>query len=508
MTSRRGILSGTQDGGTPMLVKYDQTGSVVDETDGEYTVLRCNANGGLNTFIQPDSFMLGAFGEQITANKNPEIQHTFSIHLDPAEFNVNPNSTNGTYSVSNDVATFSTSTDTDGEIVVTSRKYAHYHAGQGILIQFSMITPTITSGHTFAVGLGNANDGVFFGGNGSDFGVIIRKDGSDTFIARSAWDDPLDGTGRTGGSFTTTNGNVYFIQVMWHGMGNIYFYVFDKNKRVPTLVHTYKFADLDASGTSFGNPGMPFRVECIKTSGATNLALRLASFSVFSEGSQMVSVRTRSTDRANLSLSSGTTHVLTVRNRTTVLGVTNPGEMVITHVSVSNVGGKPHGYRIYKNANLSSASYSNVDEVSSIAEKTTAGTLDAVESNTAQAVSATTITLASGANASDDYYNGRSIVITSATLGTNQTRTILDYNGTTKVATVTQWTTTPTGTVEYTITNGYQVGAITTAGDDAFMGQYGDDGGIHLSPGESCTITVTTTNSSETTTSLTWRENV
>lgn len=72
-------------------------------------------------------------------------------------------------------------------------------------------------------------------------------------------------------------------------------------------------------------------------------------------------------------------------------------------------------------------------------------------SGTAQAGSGTTITLAAGASATDDIYNAYTITITSGT-GTGEVRTITDYNGTTKVATVATWGTNPDSTSIYTVT--------------------------------------------------------
>jgi hypothetical protein len=70
-------------------------------------------------------------------------------------------------------------------------------------------------------------------------------------------------------------------------------------------------------------------------------------------------------------------------------------------------------------------------------------TTDSGNAGTAQNGSATTITLASGASGDDDEYNTMSVYITSGT-GVNQLRTITDYDGTTKVATVGDtWTTNP-----------------------------------------------------------------
>lgn len=72
-------------------------------------------------------------------------------------------------------------------------------------------------------------------------------------------------------------------------------------------------------------------------------------------------------------------------------------------------------------------------------------------SDTAQAGAATTITLAATASATDDLYNGQFIKIYEGT-GAGQSRAIIDYNGTTKVATVDRaWVTNPSSTSKYSI---------------------------------------------------------
>ena len=62
-----------------------------------------------------------------------------------------------------------------------------------------------------------------------------------------------------------------------------------------------------------------------------------------------------------------------------------------------------------------------------------------LDSGTAQAGSATTITLAAAASALDDYYNGSQIELTGGTGQNAATVDITDYVGSTKVATVASW---------------------------------------------------------------------
>lgn len=71
------------------------------------------------------------------------------------------------------------------------------------------------------------------------------------------------------------------------------------------------------------------------------------------------------------------------------------------------------------------------------------------EEETAQAGAASTITLAAGSSALDDFYNLMVLTITDGT-GAGQARTIKDYNGTSKVATVCMdWVTNPDNTSKY-----------------------------------------------------------
>lgn len=91
--------------------------------------------------------------------------------------------------------------------------------------------------------------------------------------------------------------------------------------------------------------------------------------------------------------------------------------------------------------------------------------LPVVATGTAQAGAATSITLAAGASSEDDYHAGMYVRITSGT-GAGQARKIYDYVGSTKVATVEGWTTTPDNTSVYEILTPYRVAdpnALTTS---------------------------------------------
>jgi hypothetical protein len=92
----------------------------------------------------------------------------------------------------------------------------------------------------------------------------------------------------------------------------------------------------------------------------------------------------------------------------------------------------------------SNGEYSNIQDAIDAANPT-------VHSGTAQSGSATTITLAGVASTTNDYYNGMKIRLTGGT-GNGQLRTIINYVGATKVASVaSSWDTNPDNTSTYDV---------------------------------------------------------
>jgi hypothetical protein len=76
----------------------------------------------------------------------------------------------------------------------------------------------------------------------------------------------------------------------------------------------------------------------------------------------------------------------------------------------------------------------------------------AIHAGTAQAGNSHTITLAASASANDGVYN-RNLIILTDNIGVGQTRTIVDYDGATKIAVIDRdWRTSPDATTAYQIT--------------------------------------------------------
>lgn len=121
----------------------------------------------------------------------------------------------------------------------------------------------------------------------------------------------------------------------------------------------------------------------------------------------------------------------------------------------------------------------------------TATTTAAAVTGTAQAGDDGEITLASGANATDDYYNGMVISITSGT-GDGEKGVITDYVGSTKVATVQKSTSTfePDGTSDYSIEANVSYSPVSESFDSATI-YFNNDGILHKATGCRGTFTMT-----------------
>jgi hypothetical protein len=501
-------------GGVLLGVRKDTRGGNTS-ADNDYSTLTLDENGQLKVITDVHGFPLSAFGELTVAQKVPQCQHTFPTHYNPSVFELDTNG-DGTCSVTDNILSVNTSTDATGHCRFKTRERIQYHAGQGIIIQFSAIFPDqgVANAKQY-VGYGDDQNGVFFGYNGTTFSICRRSSGSDTTVAQSSWNgDHMDGgndtNNKSGMNLDTSKGNVYFIQCQWHGMGNIYFYIMPSDQRVPVLVHTIEYAN-SATAVSFGPPSLPFMIEVIKTSGATDVNVQCASFGVFSEGVEKHGNKRHAKDNTDTSVLANTeTAILTIRNKSgNIFGVSNSGVVFVNYISAASDGTKPCTYRIHKNANFSgTASYSNVNENNSIVEyDTSLTTYDAPETGSVGLTNtSTTVQLAAGASMSDDHYNGRIITITSG-YGVDQARRIADYTGTNQSATVEgAWNATPSMGDNYVVENGEELFVFVTGKTGSYNMLLNTNDSIPLSPGETLSITCESTANTESTCVFGWVE--
>jgi hypothetical protein len=124
-------------------------------------------------FIEPQK---SAFGEAEVAEPTPVVQLQFPYNINTRLVNTNANGGSVTFSANK--ARISTGSGTNQSAQLLSRREVKYNPGQGALIRFTAVFTAGAANSTQYAGIGDAADGLFFGYNGTAFGVMRRQGGS------------------------------------------------------------------------------------------------------------------------------------------------------------------------------------------------------------------------------------------------------------------------------------------------------------------------------------------
>lgn len=116
-------------------------------------------------------------------------------------------------------------------------------------------------------------DGLYFHDNGTDLGVVIAKNGTETRTAQSSWNiDRLDGSGGefnpSGLTLDLTKSQIFLIDFEWLGVGLVRFGFFIDGK--PVYVHKERNANIN-SGVYMSSPNHSVRYEIRSTGGTRTL---------------------------------------------------------------------------------------------------------------------------------------------------------------------------------------------------------------------------------------------
>ena len=141
-------------------------------------------SGGSVTIAGPDPLPVSvdnlpktAFDEVSVAIPTPEVQLQFPYNINSEQVAQVPGN-GGTVYNGNGHANISTGTDAAGYGLILSNDVLRYNAGQGGLARWTTVYTTGVANSEQLCGLGNRDDGFFFGYNGADFGVLLRGHGA------------------------------------------------------------------------------------------------------------------------------------------------------------------------------------------------------------------------------------------------------------------------------------------------------------------------------------------
>jgi hypothetical protein len=245
-----------------------------------------------------------AFGEVQVAEMTPVIQVTYPYNINTQL--VNTTTENGaTITQVDSMVSLATSTSSSSIGILNTINVAKYRAGQGVVARF---TALFTSGATTSdsrqvIGIGDDNDGYFFGYSGDTYGIHHRINSGTTFISQSEWnvdtmDGGSDGSNPSGMLLDPTKGNVFQIQYQWLGFGAVNFFIESDytGKYVP--VHQIKYANNEVIPSSY-NPTFPIRAEVNNGTSTDVLTMKSSSMAAFVEGKNVITGPLQSANGSN-----------------------------------------------------------------------------------------------------------------------------------------------------------------------------------------------------------------
>ena len=337
-----------------------------------------------NVAIEPVSNALqvdiprSAFGEVEVVEPTPVVQADFiyNVNADMVDSIVTGS---GTVTQADSMVVLQTTATTSSSAMVETKRYLKYRPGQGCHVRGTALFTTGVANSEQLFGAGDSVDGLFFGYNGTSFGVMTRNNSVDTWVAQADWNgDKMDGTGGasnpTGQNLDTTKGNVYQINFQWLGFGLIEFAIEDANTGRFVPVHSIAYANANTV-PSLLNPSFPILWSVENTTNNTNITLKGASCVGEIEGRIEYLGPTNAIGNSKTGVTTTLTNVLTIRNKSTYQTLTNRTPINLLKYSVSVDGNKPAEFQLVKNTTLGGTpSYTDISTNTSVIEYDTAGT--------------------------------------------------------------------------------------------------------------------------------------
>lgn len=154
-------------------------------------------------------------------------------------------------------------------------------------------------------------DGIYLEADGvtdNTHKLIVSKNGTETInIARSDWDDKLDGTGASGQTINFDNFNIFLIDFLWLGGFRVRFGVALNDEII--WFHTYKHSNTTNSVMML-SPNQPIRTEIRSTTGTGSITMVCCDVSTEGTNSDIVDIgRQRSINTGTSSITVATTGI-------------------------------------------------------------------------------------------------------------------------------------------------------------------------------------------------------
>jgi hypothetical protein len=249
-----------------------------------------NIPGGAIPVALSPSGAQDVLGNAVTVSRVPQI--TTKFYQQPPSSFMNVTTTGGATAtqgtgVNIGAAVFSTGTAATAEVTgVTFATIAYATQFEAWTTQSAKFTTPTSAASYQRLGIYNTLDGFSWGYNGTTFGLWTRYNGTDTFVAQTAWNkDTLSGA--VGSLFTSagvpvslvpTYFNKYRIRYSWYGSACIFFEVYAPDG-IWVLVHLSRFTD-SLTTLNLTDPDLPLTIDINKSaSDSTNLVVACGAWS-------------------------------------------------------------------------------------------------------------------------------------------------------------------------------------------------------------------------------------
>lgn len=321
-----------------------------------------------------------SFDRLLTSTAVPQIQTQFTYSLN-TDANVTSTTGSGTVAVASGRAQVSTGASANSSATLSSYRYCVNSHGDSVTFIVSCAFAVGVTGNTQLAGAGNATNGLFFGYNGTSFGIMTRFSGTNTWTPAASFNvDKLDGTGRSGFLLTPSYGNTYGITYDSTGGGTVHFSLMDT--RTPVLVHKLWFGDSTAAAAGLTNPQLPCMVSCTNTTNTSSVTVNVTGYSCFSDS--VISNKaspSRSIDFTKTVTATTNTPMIVLQNKSTFNSIANGASLQLEQLGVGAFFGGGIGntnarivISIIEFPTLTGATYTDVNTANSCAAVSTTAT--------------------------------------------------------------------------------------------------------------------------------------
>ena len=295
-----------------------------------------------------------AFGELLVGELTPQVHLTFPI-CNNTDIIVK-NTAGGTAAITNGDSMIQLSTGigiSSQTASFQSRRVVKYRTGLGVLVRFTAVFTTGVTGTYQWIGMGDGvgagNDGLFFGYNGTEFGILRVQNGTQHHYPQTSWNvDPMtNGSGPSGMTLDKIKLNVFQITSQWLGAGNIRFYIEDQNTGLFQLVHVISYPN-QYTVPSLYNPILQLSAWVSNGATTNDIVLKSASMMGSVEGKNEITGPSHSHTAAITTVVTSETGFVALRNRETYLLLPNRVRIYISAFSGANDTNKAVTFSIYQ----------------------------------------------------------------------------------------------------------------------------------------------------------------